>query len=145
MCKNSIWQKICETEESEVRVKCFDRNFSVNSNSFLIRACDLTEFLVVICNFITICRVIWHKFHCHVFLLIGCIKASLGSHGRNKIILNWYPSHTEIFSKRRKIYAVWVKDLSYDCGAFELVTTLANLAKSLWTTFKVGLGFRELA
>ena len=73
------------------------------------------------------------------------IKASLGSHGRNKIILNWYPSHTEIFSKRRKIYAVWVKDLSYDCGAFELVTTLANLAKSLWTTFKVGLGFRELA
>ena len=39
-------------------------------------------------------------------------KASLESHEINTAILNWYPSHTEIFSKRRKICALWAKDLS---------------------------------
>ena len=98
----------------------FDRKFvkqkKVNSNSFLIRACDLTEFSVVICNFITICRVIWRnfpiytqepvilrKFYCHVFLLIGCIKASLGSHGRNRVILN------SLCNRREVVWVVCLK------------------------------------
>ena len=47
-------------------------------------------------------------------LLFECFgkSASLQRPQKNRVSLNWCLSHTEIFSKRRKIYSVWVKDLS---------------------------------
>ena len=96
-------------------------------------------------------KVISHNFCCQIIPIcfshmIRIIKqASPGSHERNRFILNRYPSHTEIFSKRRKIYAVWVKDLSMHYQIPILTPNLSNPTKSLWTTSKVGLVFREPA
>ena len=71
-----------------------------------------------------------HNFCCHSTLFSQNWKqASPGSHERNRIILNWYPSHTEIFSKRRKIYTVWVKDLSMQHQIPILTPTFQTLPK----------------
>ena len=72
-------------------------------------------------------------------------KASLESHEINTAILNWYPSHTEIFSKRRKICALWAKDLSMIFRVPSPRNTLATTAKRLWARPKVGLIFKGSA
>ena len=53
----------------------------------------------------------------------------------NRWSLNWCLSHTEIFSKRRKIYAVWVKDLSCNLNQICAISKLKLMTMPSSKTF----------